>query len=76
MPFTEEVNLTYSQLAPMLTRNVNSWMWMLFTNSAVRSPTAKWPAMRPILYASANSLRSVPKWRPMPRYAIAAISMS
>lgn len=67
---TEEVTLTYSRLPPSVTQNMTSYLWMLFTNSCVRAPTAKFAQMRPILYASSSSLQHVPKWFTQSQYLI------
>jgi len=62
VPFTQEVNFTYFRNPTLETRNINMMSWMLFSNINVRAPSAKFDKVKPLLYASAQSLRSVPKW--------------
>lgn len=60
--FTQETQLTYAKNPPVQTQNMVMQDWMLFINSDVRAPSEKFDALRPLLYASAQSLRSVPRW--------------
>ena len=74
VPFTERLNLSYGKLPPLYTRNINMWSWMLFTNSIVSAPTAKFEQMTPLLYTSVNSLRTVPQWYTQQQELIMQIS--
>jgi len=74
VPFTERLNLSYGKLPPSYTRNINMWSWMLFTNSIVSAPTAKFEQMTPLLYTSVNSLRTVPQWYTQQQELIMQIS--
>lgn len=62
VPFTQEFNLTHVVNPAVRTRNIDMWSWMVFMNSDVRAPSAVFPRLKPLLYASAHSLRSVPRW--------------
>jgi hypothetical protein len=62
VPFTEEIRVTYTASPPTRTQNMTFGFWMLFVDSDVRAPTARWERMKPLLLASAGSLRTVPEW--------------
>ena len=62
VPFLEEIHLSYAKLDPMPTRNMTIWNWMLFPIVAFRAPEAKFEQAKPLAYASAQSLRTVPQW--------------
>jgi hypothetical protein len=62
VPFTQEVNITYCRNPILETRNINMQDWMLFINLNVRAPSADFERMKPMLYASSQSLRPVAKW--------------
>lgn len=62
VPFTQEFHLRYARNPAVYTRNMNTWTWLLFVESDVRAPSAKFAAMKPLLYASSRSLRSDPRW--------------
>ncbi len=62
VPFTQETHVSFATNPPAHTSNMTMVDWMLFFNSDVRAPSAVFEALRPVLYASAHSLRSVPQW--------------
>lgn len=62
VPFTEELHLTYSVSQVPPNQWVATTIWMVFVDSNVRAPSARFEEMKPLLYASANSLRTVPQW--------------
>ncbi len=62
VPFLQEINLTYVTNPPVRTRNIDMWNWMLFVNSDLRAPAAKFASLKPLMYAASGSLRSDPRW--------------
>lgn len=62
VPFTQELRATLTYGPPTRTQHMTFGFWMLFVDSDVRAPTAKWERMKPLLLASAGSLRTVPEW--------------
>lgn len=62
VPFTEEISINYAKNPWINTQYTNMISWILFINSDVSAPTASFAASRPLLYASAQSLRAIPKW--------------
>lgn len=62
VPFTEELHLTYSVSHIPPNQWVDTTTWMVFVDSNVRAPSARFEEMKPLLYASADSLRTVPQW--------------
>lgn len=76
VPFTEEINLAYARNPWVSTQYMNMINWMLFTNSDVAAPTASFASVKPLLYASAQSFRPVPKWWTQQQQLIMEITRS